>query len=115
MSLICNIYSTLVFSLTPPAPTAPPASLTSFKVTPKSFSIQWERVSCIHTNGEITGYSVLVQGNGSIQSVNITGSDVLTTDISGLVSDTSYLVQVAGVNDQGIGVYLNLTVTTPQS
>ena len=105
----------MVFSISPPAPIAPPASLTSFKVTPKSFSIQWERVPCIHTNGEITGYSVLVQGNGGIQSVDITGSDVLTTDISGLVSDTSYLVQVAGVNDQGIGVYLNFTVTTPQS
>ena len=50
-----------------------------------------------------------------MQSVSITGSDVLTTNFSGLVSDTSYLVQVAGVNDQGIGVYLNLTVTTPQS
>ena len=47
--------------------------------------------------------------------MDITGPDVLTTDISGLVSDTSYLVQVAGVNDQGAGVYLNLTVTTPQS
>ena len=47
--------------------------------------------------------------------MDVNGPDVLTTDISGLVSDTMYLVQVAGVNGQGTGVYRDLTVTTPQS
>ena len=70
---------------------------------------------CIHRNGDITGYSVLVQGNGSMRSIDVNGPDVLTTDISGLMSDTMYLVQVAGVNGQGTGVYRDLTVTTPQS
>ena len=70
---------------------------------------------CIQRNGDIIGYSVLVQGNGSMQSIDMNDPDVLTTDISGLVSDTMYLVQVAGVNGQGTGVYRDLTVTTPQS
>ena len=70
---------------------------------------------CIHRNGDITGYSVLVQGNGSMRNIDIDDPDDLTTDISGLVSDTMYLVQVAGVNGQGTGVYRDLTVTTPQS
>ena len=70
---------------------------------------------CIHRNGDITGYSVLVQGNGSMRSIDIDDPDDLTTDISGLVSDTMYLVQVAGVNGQGTGVYRGLAVTTPQS
>ena len=47
--------------------------------------------------------------------IDVNGPDVLTTDISGLVSDTMYLVQVAGVNGQGTGVYRDLTATTPQS
>ena len=50
-----------------------------------------------------------------MQSIDVNDPDVLTTDISGLVSDTMYLVQVAGVNGQGTGVYRDLTVTTPQS
>ena len=48
-------------------------------------------------------------------SIDIDDPDVLTTDISGLMSDTMYLVQVAGVNGEGTGVYRDLNVTTPQS
>ncbi|CAI8037919.1 Receptor-type tyrosine-protein phosphatase F, partial [Geodia barretti] len=109
------ISDPLVVSTVEAAPTAPPASLSSSSVTPSSFSIQWGRVPCIHRNGDITGYSVLVHGNGSMQMIDINDPDVLTTDISGLVSDTMYLVQVAGVNGQGTGVYRDLAVTTPQT
>ena len=45
----------------------------------------------------------------------ITGSDNQTTSLDGLISDMDYLVQVAGVNREGVGVYRNITVTTPQS
>ena len=40
---------------------------------------------------------------------------VLMTNLTGLVPDTSYLVQVAGVNRQGVGEYGEITVTTPES
>ena len=50
-----------------------------------------------------------------MRSIDVNGPDVLTTDISGLMSDTMYLVQVAGVNGQETGVYRDLNVTTPQS
>ena len=101
----------------PSAPTAPPASLTSFNITSRSFHIQWERVPCKDTNGEITGYSVLLllSVNGSIQSMDTVDADVLQTNFTGLVPDTNYSVQVAGVNSKGPGVYHNLTVITPQS
>ncbi|CAI8019042.1 Protein sidekick-1, partial [Geodia barretti] len=107
------ISDPLVISTAEAGPTAPPASLSSSSVTPSSFSIQWERVPCIHRNGYITGYS----GTGEWEHamIDVNGPDVLTTDISGLVSDTMYLVQVAGVNGQGTGVYRDLTATTPQS
>ena len=47
--------------------------------------------------------------------MDISGSDVLKTTITELASDTRYMVQVTGVNGQGIGVYRDLTVDTPQS
>ena len=47
--------------------------------------------------------------------MDISGSDVLNTTITELASDTRYMVRVAGVNGQGIGVYRDLTVDTPQS
>ena len=100
-----------------PAPSTPPASLTSSNVVPRSLTIQWGMVPCIHQNEDITGYSVLygVQDNEIKQAVMISGSNNQTTTVNGLEPDTTYLVQVAGVNAQGVGDYHNLTVSTPQS
>ena len=105
-----------IFSLST-VPSAPPAGLTAFNVAPTSFSVQWETVPCIQRNGDITGYSVRygVLGNGGMETPTMVGSDILMTNLMGLVPDTSYLVQVAGVNGQGVGVYGETTVTTPLS
>ena len=105
-----------IFSLST-VPSAPPAGLTAFNVAPTSFSVQWENVPCIQHNGDITGYSVRygVLGNGGMETPTMVGSDILMTNLMGLVPDTSYLVQVAGVNRQGVGEYGEITVTTPQS
>ena len=45
----------------------------------------------------------------------VNGADRLSTDITGLASATTYLVQVAGINDKGIGDYITITVTSPAS
>ena len=55
-----------------------------------------------------------VQGNEHRETVVVPSSDQATT-LTELEPDTTYLVQVAGVNAQGVGDYRNLTVTTPQS
>ena len=100
-----------------PAPSAPPVSVTSSNVAPNSFSIQWQTVPCVHQNGDITGYSVQygVQGKEGVENTMIAGSDNLTITLNRLEPETTYLVQVAGVNAQGVGDYRNLTVSTPQS
>ena len=100
----------------PSAPSGPPVSVTSSNVVPNSFSIQWQTVHCVHQNGDITSYSVQygIQGNEHTETVVVPSSDQATT-LTGLEPDTIYLVQVAGVNAQGVGDYRNLTVTTPQS
>ena len=91
--------------------------LSTVPVAPTSFSVQWENVSCIQRNGDITGYSVWygVLGNGGMETPTMVGPDVLMINLTGLVPDTSHLVQVAGVNEQGVGVYGEITVTIPQS
>ena len=98
-------------------PSAPPAGLTAFNVVPTSYSVQWENVPCIQRNGDITGYSVRygVLGNGGMETLTMVVPDVLMNNLMGLVPDTSYLVQVAGVNGEGVGEYGEITVTTPLS
>ena len=114
---ILHVSITCVLLPLSPVPSAPPAGLTAFNVVPTSFIVQWETVPCIQRNGDITGYSVRygVLGNGGMETLTMVGSDILMTNLTGLVPDTSYLVQVAGVNGQGVGVYGEITVTTPQS
>ena len=106
----------MLFSLSP-VPSVPPGGITAVNVVPTSFSVQWENVPCIQRNGEITGYSVRygVPGNGGMETLTIVGPDALMANLTDLISDTNYLVQVAGVNGQGIGVYGEITVTTPES
>ena len=104
----------MLFSLSP-VPSAPPGGITAVNVVPTSFSVEWENVPCMQRNGEITGYSVRygVPGNGGTET--LTGPDALMANLTELISDTNYLVQVAGVNGQGIGEYGEITVTTPES
>ena len=97
------------------APTAPPADIRSYDVTPKSLSIRWEMVPCIHRNGDITGYSVQIQGNGTMETRTVPGANVLMINFTGLLADTSYAVAVAGENGISVGEYGSITVTTPQS
>ena len=97
------------------APTAPPADIRSYDVTPNTLSIRWEMVPCIHHNGDITGYSVQIQGNGTMETRTVTGANVLMTSFTGLLADTHYTVAVAGENSISVGEYGSLTVTTPQS
>ena len=59
---------------------------------------------CIHRNGVITSYSVQygVTGSGGLQAISVSEDNVTISD---LVSSTKYMVQVAAINDAGIGVY----------
>ena len=96
------------------APSAPPTPIKASNVIPNSFTVDWGPVDCIHHNGDITGYSVRygVQGSGSTQTVSV---NIMTTAIMDLMPDTSYAVEVAGVNANGVGEYGSIVVTTPQS
>ena len=81
--------------------------MTTSDVTSSSITVQWGPVNCIQRNGDITGYSVRygVQGDGSTQTVSISGGGATRTTISGLNSSTTYTIEVAAVNNAGTGPY----------
>ena len=92
------------------APSTSPTSVSVSEVTSSSITVQWGAVDCIHRNGDITGYTVAygVQGNGSTQTVNVSGGAATQTIISELTPSTNYSIEVAAVNSVGTGVYNNL-------
>ena len=54
-----------------------------------------------------------VQGNESVQTVNVLGDATTNATISGLTPSTSYMIKIAAMNSAGIGVYSDpLTVET---
>ena len=89
------------------APSAAPTSVKVSEVTSSSITVQWGAVDCIHRNGDITGYSVRyeVQGSGSTQTVSVSGGSTTEASISGLTPSTNYSIEVAAVNNAGTGVY----------
>ena len=46
-----------------------------------------------------------VQGDGSALAVNVSGGATTETTISGLDSSANYSIEVAAVNNAGIGAY----------
>ena len=99
--------TSLIKYLFPPAPSAPPTLVDTSDVTSSSMTVQWEPVDCIHHNGDITGYSVQygVQGSGTTQTMSVTGGDTTEATISGLMSSTTYSIEVAAVNTINTGEY----------
>ena len=91
----------------PPAPSAPPTSVSVSEVTPSSITVQWGPVDCIDRNGDITGYPVRYGevGSGSTQTMSVSGGTSTETTIAGLSSSTEYSIQVAAVNSAGTGPY----------
>ena len=105
----CVYIYTCIF---PPAPSAAPTSV-DVSSTSSSITVQWGAVNCIHRNGDITGYSVRyeVQGSGSTQTVSVSGGGATQTTISGLMPSTNYSIEVAAVNNAGIGVYSSAVIS----
>ena len=86
----------------PPAPSAPPSSVSVSEVTSSSITVQWGPVDCIHRNGDITGYSV--QYGSKTVSVSGDSSGGMYV-ISGLMPSTTYSIQVAAKTSAGTGPY----------
>ena len=91
----------------PTAPSVPPPGVTVTDVTSSAITVQWGEVPCADQNGAITGYSVQygVEGGGNTQTMTVSGASTTQTTITGLMSSTTYSIQVAAVNSAGTGEY----------
>ena len=71
-------------------------------------------MDCIHQNGNITGYSVrYVAQRSSTYTVTVSGGAVMAYTLTGLSNSTTYSIDVAAVNNAGIGKYSDfITVKT---
>ena len=107
-----NLSASLKFiSLVPTA--APKVTLTF--ATSYSITLQWETVPSEHRNGDVTGYSIKYGemesfNNQSKTVMNITGTSVTEATIFNLILSTNYSIQIAAVNNVGVGVFSNATI-----
>ena len=82
-----------------------------------AITVQWEAVSCIEQNGDITGYTVRVLVSGEMERVeDVVGDNVNEVTISDLTPSTTYSIQVAALTSEGTGPYSDLIIIdTPDS
>ena len=91
------------------APTGSPRDVTP-SMTSRSIMVTWDTIECIERNGIITGYTVVFQEQGG---ADVPGDVVDMTFTAGdLTPYTSYLFQVAGVNDVGTGPFTDIIIIT---
>ena len=84
----------------PPAPSAPPTSVSVSALNSTAIWVQWGPVPCIDQNGDITGYSVQFRS----ETVPVPRIPRIFV-ISGLMSSTTYSIQLAAETSTGTGRY----------
>ena len=72
--------------------------------------MRWGEIACRDRNGIITGYTVRVSNNGTVEKRTEVSDDAREATVSGLLPSTTYRVQVAVVNSAGIGLYTDSIV-----
>ena len=66
---------------------------------------------CIHRNGHITGYAITYYTQDNNQQYIASSSGTMFT-IHDLQPSTTYVISVAAVNSEGIGVYGTIAAST---
>ena len=83
------------------------------EITVFTITFKWDPVDCMYQNGVITEYIIQYykQDRENETIVNTTTS-VLEYTITDLQPLTVYVIEVAAVNDAGIGIYDSITAKT---
>ena len=64
-----------------------------------SVTIQWDRVTCVLRNSDITGYQISYDG----ETVDVSGTDMREFTASGLIPRTQYTFTVTPISNSGMG------------
>ena len=84
------------------------------KSTVFTITVKWDPVACMYQNGLITDYIIQYykQDRENETMVNSTTTSMLEYTITDLQPLTVYVIEVAAVNDAGIGIYGNIIAMT---
>ena len=84
------------------------------EITVFTITVKWEPVDCMYQNGVITEYIIQYhkQDRKNETMVNATTTSMLEYTITDLQPLTVYVIEVAAVNDAGIGIYGNIIAKT---
>ena len=93
------------------APSAPPEGILLSNRMTFSITVEWQAVPCIHRNGNITGYKIIHHMRDNDQKYNVSSSGTMFT-IPDLQPSTTYVISVAAVNSEGIGIHGTITAST---
>ena len=98
------------------APIGVPTNVTNTSISSTSIAITWDRVACVHRNGEIDGYNVTYYPKGdksdgiTVIVRGVTGRN-RTFLASGLQPLTKYNFEVQAFNGDGNGPEANATLS----
>ena len=82
------------------------------EITVFTITVKWDPVDCMHKNGVITEYTIQYYKQDRENETMVNSTSMLKYTFTDLQPLTVYVIEVAAVNDAGIGIYGNITAKT---
>ena len=82
------------------------------EITVFTIAVKWEPVDCMYQNGVITEYIIQYYKQDRENETIVNSTSVLEYTITDLQPLTVYVIEVAAVNDAGIGIYDSIIAKT---
>ena len=82
------------------------------KSTVFTITVKWDPVDCMYQNGVITEYIIQYYKQDRENETMVYTTSMLEYTITDLQPLTMYVIEVAAVNDAGIGIYGNIIAET---
>ena len=90
------------------APSAAPGNIMIDETTVFAITVKWDPVDCMYQKGVITNYAIQYYKRDRKNETMVYTTSMLEYTITDLQPSTMYMIEVAAVNDAGIGIYGNM-------
>ena len=82
------------------------------EITVFTITVKWDPVDCRYQNGLITEYTIQYYKQDRENETIVNSTSMLEYTITDLQPLTVYVIEVAAVNDAGIGIYDSIAAET---